>query len=487
MLIASQIRQESMNKLDIVQDYLQFYEQLSDSGFTWTDYAEQLTFLIYLKMDYEYSQKPYKKKPKIPSKYNWNKLSTKSGADLENHYQKILRHLGKQFGLTGKIFRKSQNKFQKPATLERLIKKIHNMKWLELDSKQKGLLYESILEKHAQTMTTNSAEFPTPRILVRTIIDVLRPEPGKTIHDPACGTGGFFIAFHDYLINNFKLDRDEKIKLRQDTFRGVDISDRQVRFCLMNLIMHGITDEEKTIESADSLAKESSEQFDFVMVDPPFGKQGSTGKSQKETYERQDFWVNTSDKHFNFLQHVNTLLAINGKAAIIVPDNVLFAKGKGEVIRKKLLESCDLHTILRLPVGILHKPNAKANVLFFDRKKARLDEISWTQKLWVYDMRTNNNFTPKDNPIKDLDFVDFIKCFNSKNILNRKKTKRFRAFDIKKILNHDHTSLDFQPWIKDKSFLEYERLPPPKKIANQILNDLEIATKSMMKLMKKLD
>lgn len=476
-----------MSNYDLAEDFLHFYNQLSDSGLTWGDYAEQLTFLIYLKIEYEYTQKPYEKKSKISSTYDWSKLITKSGTDLETHYQKTLGYLGKQSGLIGKIFRKGQNNFKTPASLERLINKINSQHWLGLDIKQKGTLFESVLIKHAQTMKTDSAEFPTPRVLVRAIIDVLKPNPEQTIYDPACGTGGFFIVAHDHIINNFTLDRDEKARLKQESFRGMDISDRQVRFCLMNLMMHGVTDEEKTIISDDSLAKENPDHFDFVLVDPPFGKKGSISKSQKEVYERQDFWVTTSDKHLNFLQHVYSLLKINGKAAIIVPDNVLFAKGSGETVRKKLMESCDLHTILRLPTGILHKPNSKANVLFFDRKKARSDGNAWTSKIWIYDMRTNSNFTPKENPIRDSDFTDFIKCFNSKNLLARKQSKRFHAFDIKQILKRDKTSLDIEPWIKDKSLIEYERLPPPKKIAASILNELDTATKSMKKLLQKLD
>ena len=474
-----------MSELDLVEDYIRFYKQLSDSGLTWGDYAEQLTFLIFLKMDYEYTQEPYNKKSKIQSDYNWDSLLGKSGTKLEKHYQKTLDYLGKQKGLTGKIFRKSQNDFKKPAILEQLIKKINKKNWLGLDVKDKGRLYDTILEKHAQTMKTDSAEFPTPRVLARAIINVLKPKPSQIIHDPACGTGGFFIIFHNYIIKNFKLDREQKIKLKKEIFTGTDISDGQVRFCLMNLIMHGITEEEKIIESADSLTKENPDKFRFVLVDPPFGKKATTGTQEKETYERQDFWVTTSDKHLNFLQHAKSLLKINGQAAVLVPDNILFASN-GETVRKNLMKYCDLHTILRLPTGILHKPNSKTNILFFDRKPARTDEKPWTSKIWFYDLRTDNHFTPKKNPIQDSDFDDFIKCFKSDNILNRRKSKRFRAFSYNKIKKSENTSLDVQPWIEDEEIEKLRNLPPPKEIANKIIVDLQSATTSMKKLVSEL-
>ena len=474
-----------MNEFNI-KEFVKFYDQLSDSGLTWGDYVEQLTYLIFLKMDYEYTLKPYNKTSKIPSDYNWSKLNSKSGTSLEIKYKKILEYLGKYQGLIGKIFKNSQNDFKNPSTLELLVGKINDIEhWVGLDTAQKGLFFETILENHAKTMKTDSAEFPTPLVLAKAITTVLNIEPNKTIHDCACGTGRFFMTCHDYLIKNFNLDPEEKKKLKSGIFSGADISDRQVRFCLMNLIMHGITDDEKIIESTDSLFKENSDKFDFVLVDPPFGKKSRGGKT-KESYERQDFWKTTSDKHLNFLQHVNTLLKINGKGAIIVPDGVLSAKG-GKIIRENLLRYCDFHTILRLPTGILHKPSSLASVLFFDRKPARTDEKPRTEKVWVYDLRAEQSFTPKENPIQESDFEDFIQCFNSKNMGNRKKSKRFKSFAYKTIMGRENISLNFPTWIEDKETRKLRNLPPPKILGEKILVNLELSVKSMKKLMSELE
>jgi type I restriction enzyme M protein len=468
-----------MTKFNI-DDFIKFYDQLSDSGLTWGDYAEQLTYLIFLKMDYEYTQKPFNKVSKIPPKYNWGKLVSKSGKKLETHYKETLEKLGEQSGLIEKIFKKSRNDFKNPSTLELLIGKIKKIEyWTGLETKEKGLLFETVLEKHARTMKTDSAEFPTPVLLAKTIIKALNIRPNKTIHDPACGTGIFFITFHNYIINNFNLDELQKNKLKSGTFSGTDISDRQVRFCLMNFILHGITNDEKIIESADSLFKENPPKFDFVLVDPPFGKK--SGSKKNETYERQDFWKTTADKHLNFVQHVNTLLRIDGKAAIIVPDSVLFGK-LGEKVRENLLMHCNFHTLLRLPTGILHKPKSLASVLFFDRKKGRIDGKPWTEKIWVYDLRAENHFTPKKNPIQESDFDDFIKCYNAKNIQNRKKSERFKSFAYETIKQRENFDMNFDTWIEDAETKKLKKLPPPKILADEILVNLESTITSMKKL-----
>ena len=354
-----------------------------------------------------------------------------------------------------------------------------------MDDIEKGKLYEIILENHAKTLSTDSAEFPTPLPLAKTIIRVMNITPDKTIHDCACGTGRFFITCHDYILNNFKLDNPQKRKLKSVIFSGMDISDRQVRFCLMNLIMHGITDSD-IIEPADSLTKENPPKFNFVLVDPPFGKKASKEKKEKETYERNDFWKPTADKHLNFVQHVHSLLAINGKAAIIVPENILSTKAAAKV-RKNLLKYCNFHTILRLPTGILHNPNTKASVLFFDRKKATSDESPSTDRLWIYDLRTENHFTPKKNPIQESDFDDFIQCFNAKNIEARKKSIRFKSFSYKTIMKRENFDLNFDTWIEDAETKKLRNLPPPKILGEKILDNLESTTTSMKKLMLEIE
>ncbi len=282
------------------------------------------------------------------------------------------------------------------------------------------------------------------------MVDVIKPQAGMTICDPACGTGGFLLAAHDY-ISKHSMDKEQKKFLRFSTFKGYEIVDNAARLCVMNLYLHGIGGEESPIIVTDTLASDPGDRFDIVLTNPPFGKKSSytivngEGKADKEsqTYERQDFWATTSNKQLNFLQHVKTLLKINGKAAIVVPDNVLFEGGAGETVRRKLLQECDVHTLLRLPTGVFYAQGVKANVLFFDRKPA--SEKPWTEKLWIYDLRTNQHFTLKTNTLK---------------------------YD--ELLQRDKLSLDIF-WLKDESLEDSENLPDPDIIARDIAENLESA------------
>jgi type I restriction enzyme M protein len=315
----------------------------------------------------------------------------KSGDALEVHYRHILESLGKAEGLLGVIFRKAQNKIQDPAKLERLITLIDGETWVGLDIDVKGEIYEGLLQKNAEDIKGGAGQYFTPRPLIKAMVEVMRPEPGMTICDPAVGTGGFILAEHDYLAdpNRFKLDKKQKQALQKGTFYGMDIVDSVVRLCVMNLMLHGIGGDESPIESRDALVSDPSEHFDMVLTNPPFGKKSSMtitngdGKADKESlvYERTDFWASTSNKQLNFLQHVKSLLKMNGRAAIVVPDNVLFEGGAGETVRRKLLAECDVHMLLRLPTGLFYAQGVKANVLFFDRKPGR--DKPWTEKLYL--------------------------------------------------------------------------------------------------------
>src|SRR3972149_6174257 len=312
------------------------------------------------------------------------------------------------------------------------------------------------------------------------MVDVSRPEPAMTITDPACGTGGFIIAAHDYISNSYQLDVEQKRFLRFNTFSGKDIVDSVARLCVMNLFLHGIGGETSPIEVGDSLISDPGTRYDIVLTNPPFGKKSSItltngeGKADKEalTYERQDFWATTSNKQLNFLQHVKTLLKINGKAAIVVPDNVLFEGGAGETVRRKILHECDVHSLLRLPTGVFYAQGVKANVLFFDRKPA--SEKPWTEKLWIYDLRTNQHFTLKTNTLKYEDMADFIKCYNPDNRFERKESDRFRGFTYNELMQRDKVSLDIF-WLKDDSLEDSENLPDPDIIAKDIAENLEDA------------
>jgi type I restriction enzyme M protein len=307
-----------------------------------------------------------------------------------------------------------------------------------------------------------------------------------TINDPACGTGGFIIAAHKYLSDpkNFQLDIEQKKHLRYHTFSGQDIVDGVVRLCVMNLFLHGIDGDPETdlcpIQTGDSLIKAPKDNYDVVLTNPPFGKKSSItilteeGKADKEalTYERQDFWATTSNKQLNFLQHVKSLLKINGSAAIVVPDNVLFEGGAGETVRRKILHECDVHTLLRLPTGIFYAQGVKANVLFFDRKPA--SETPWTEKLWIYDLRTNKHFTLKTSTLSYDDLKDFIKCYNPQNRHDRKPTERFQPRSYAELVARDKANLDIF-WLKDESLEDTDNLPPPDVIAREIVENLQSA------------
>ncbi|MCD6271735.1 MAG: N-6 DNA methylase, partial [Deltaproteobacteria bacterium] len=306
---------------------------------------------------------------------------------------------------------------------------------------------------------------------------------------PACGTGGFILAAHDYIVDrNKNMSKADKKNLKNKTFKGWELVQSTARLCAMNLMLHGIgSDEDLPILVSDSLAADPGDRFNIVLTNPPFGKKSSTtivnGKGQiskeKDIIEREDFWSTTSNKQLNFVQHVKTLLKQNGRAAIVVPDNVLFEGGAGENIRRKLLHECEVHTLLRLPTGLFYAQGVKANVIFFDRKAA--SEKPWTKKLWIYDLRTNIHFTLKTNPLKREDLGEFVTCYNPKNRNKRKPTwtekkpdGRWRAFEYDELINRDKASLDIF-WLKDESLEDSENLPDPGILAQEIVEDLEAA------------
>ena len=464
----------------IVQRLWNYCNVLRDDGVSYGDYVEQLTYLLFLKMADEQTQAPYNKQSSIPQGLDWQSLIEKDGDALEIHYRHILESLGKEKGMLGVIFRKSQNKIQDPAKLKRLIELINDETWVGLDIDIKGDIYEGLLQKNAEDVKGGAGQYFTPRSLIKAMIEVVHPEPEQTICDPACGTGGFILAAHDFISQNYQLDIDQKKFLKFHTFKGKDIVDSVARLCVMNLFLHGIGGEESPIEVGDSLISDPGERFDIVLTNPPFGKKSSItivngeGKSDRETlvYERQDFWATTSNKQLNFLQHVKTITKMNGKVGIVVPDNVLFEGGAGETIRRKLLAECDVHTLLRLPTGVFYAQGVKANVLFFDRRPA--NEKPWTTKLWIYDLRTNMHFTLKTNPLRYEDLKDFIKCYNPENRMERKETERFKAFTFDELMQRDKVSLDIF-WLKDESLEDSENLPSPDIIASEIIENLESA------------
>jgi len=475
----------------IVQRLWNYCHVLRDDGVSYGDYVEQLTYLIFLKMADE--QVKYLNRPRIiPEGLDWPSLLALDGDELETQYRHILEGLAKQGGMLGVIFRKSQNKIQDPAKLKRLIELIGSETWSGMDIDLKGEIYEGLLQKNAEDVKSGAGQYFTPRPLIKAIVECVRPEPGQTICDPACGTGGFFLAAHDYIAHHYQLDKEQKRFLKCNTFKGWEIVDATARLCVMNLYLHGIGDMESPIVVGDSLMADPGERFDLVLTNPPFGKKSSItvvngeGKADREsiTYERQDFWATTSNKQLNFLQHVKTLLKINGRAAIVVPDNVLFEGGAGETVRRRLLAECDVHTLLRLPTGIFYAQGVKANVLFFDRKPAR--ERPWTERLWIYDLRTNKHFTLKTNPLRYEDLQDFIKCYHPENRYDREETERFKAFTYEDLMQRDKLSLDIT-WLKDESLEDTENLPDPETIAAEIVENLQAALEQFAAVYEELE
>ena len=460
---------------------------LRDAGLSYGDYLEQLTYLIFLKMMHERSHPPYTllagyQPPPIPEGHDWPSLLARDGDALETHYRHTLEALSQQPGTLGVIFRKAQNKIQEPAMLTRLIKElIDGEKWLELSADVKGDAYESLLERNAQDVKTGAGQYFTPRPLIQAIVDVMRPESDTTICDPACGTGGFLLAAHDYIVARYpNMDEGQLERLRDHVLHGWEIVDSAARLCVMNLYLHGIGGDDTNIVVDDSLRTHPGSNFDMVLTNPPFGKKSSLtiadtqGGAQQNNLvvERPDFWATTSNKQLNFVQHVRTLLKTHGRAAIVVPDNVLFEGGAGETVRRKLLDECDVHTLLRLPTGIFYAQGVKANVLFFDRKPAGEDH--WTQDLWIYDLRTNRHFTLKTSPLSRADLDDFVACYHSDNRLERQETERFRRFSYDELVKRDKANLDIF-WLRDESMEDSATLPPPDVIAEEILEDLRAA------------
>ena len=486
-----------MTESAIISKVWNFANVLRDDGVSYGDYLEQITYLLFLKMADEYSKPPYNRETNIPKEYNWESLSMKSGAELESHYTTLLRELGKTSGILGQIFTKSQNKIQDPANLSKVINMIDKEKWSMMGADVKGQIYEGLLEKNAEDTKSGAGQYFTPRSLIRAMVECIQPKPMKTIVDPACGTGGFFLAAYDFIVNNSHLDRDEKEFLKNKTFSGNEIVANTRRLCLMNMFLHNIgeIDGETFISSTDALISDTGKRYDYVLANPPFGKKSSItitndeGKQVKQdmNYNRQDFWATTSNKQLNFLQHIKTLLKVNGEAAVVLPDNVLFEGGAGETVRKELMKQTELHTILRLPTGLFYAQGVKANVLFFVNKPASKE--AWTKEVWIYDYRTNIHHTLKKKSMKLENLREFITLYNPKNRHKREETwspdnesGRWRKFTYEEIIARDKTNLDIF-WLKDKSLADLDNLPDPDILANEIIENIEAGLESFKEIM----
>jgi type I restriction enzyme M protein len=460
----------------LVQRVWNYAHVLKDDGLAFMDYTEQITYLLFLKM---VSEQRKTGMGEIPSRYSWDVLKniTDNRKRLERYHQG-LRKLSEFRGLIGLIFTKPQSKINDPAKLHLLIQMIDSEDWSKLDVDVKGEVYEGLLARNADDVRGGAGQYFTPRPVIRAMVEVMRPEPMMRISDPACGTGGFLLAAFEYLDRRTK-NAKEAACLRTRALHGIDLVPNVARLCAMNLFLHGIgTDgDHPLIKICDSLELKT-EQVDMVLTNPPFGKKssftivGADGKSHtdKISYERDDFWATTSNKQLNFVQHVYSMLKEDGRAAVVVPDNVLFESGAGEKIRLALLQQCDVHTLLRLPTGIWYSPGVKANVLFFDKKP--LARTPATKELWVYDLRSDRSFSIRQNPITSEDLADFIRCYHADDRAGRKETAHFRRFTYAEIIARDKASLDLQ-WQQETT--NAPQGETPQALMKEILKDLEEA------------
>ncbi len=473
-----------MNASTLVRKLWEYCGTLRDDGLSYGDYVEQLTFLLFLKMADERLAGPFFEKTSVvPKQFRWSALRALDGDELETHYRHTLLELGKMSGVMGIIFRKAQNKIQDPAKLKRLVSDlIDKEQWLSLDTDVKGDAYEGLLQKNAEDAKSGAGQYFTPRPLIRAIVQVMNPKPGETICDPASGTGGFLLAAHELIKESHKLTSAQVAHLNHEALRAVELVDSVARLCCMNLVLHGIggeSDETVPVLVQDALGKKHGE-YNLVLSNPPFGKKSSVtmtndeGQAQRSTLSihRDDFWATTANKQLNFVQHIVSILKTNGRAAVVLPDNVLFEGGAGETIRRELLKTCDVHTLLRLPTGIFYAQGVKANVLFFDKRAAQ--EKAHTDKLWIYDLRTNQHFTLKENPLDHEHLLEFVSCFNAANRHDRHESERFKAFTYAELLKRDKLNLDIF-WLKDDALEASANLPAPHLIAAEIAEDLRVA------------
>ena len=467
----------------LVQKIWSFCDTLRDDGLGYNDYLEQLTYLLFLKMADENLNEF-----NLPIGCNWQSLKGHSKLEIGGYYEEILNKLAESGGMLKRIFAGAQNKIHDSAKLEKLITLIDAEDWTSKDVDIKGEIYESLLQKNAES--SGAGQYFTPRPVISAMVECTQPKPSETISDPSCGTGGFFLGAINYL-NQQKLTETQKKFLKFDAFHGWEIEKSTARLCLMNLFLHGIGDLKETpdIEVTDSLKAGVKKKVDLVLANPPFGISSSDiptndkKQADKEGYFlRDDFWVTTSNKQLAFLQHIVSMLNENGRAAVVLPDNVLFEGGAGETIRKKLLEETNLHTILRLPTGIFYAQGVKANVLFFEKKPKTDDSV--TKEIWFYDYRTNIRHTPKKNPLRSEHLKDFVECYQPDNISKRVETwstsnenGRWKKFTYDEIISRDKTNLDIF-WLKDDNLIDLDNLPEPDALIDEIIENIQSALDS---------
>lgn len=466
--------------MDVVQKLWGFCNTLRHDGINYGDYIEQLTYLLFLKLADERGLA-------IPAGLDWAALRELSGTELRDHYEHTLRELGKQPNLLGAIFAGALSRFREPTNLKRLIQLIDEIEWAALDVDLKAEAYEGLLQKFAAEQK-GAGQYFTPRPLIRTMVQCTQPDirahEAFTIHDPAAGTGGFLIGAVEWLLEatNYQLERDVQRRMVHGTYSGAELVQETRRLALMNLFLHGI---EGDIRLDDSLAADPGARYDVILTNPPFGTQGATGVPN-----RDDFTVSTSNKQLNFIQHTLTILKPGGRAALVLPDNVLFEDHAGRDVRRILMHDCNLHTILRLPVGTFtpYSPGVKANVLFFHKvydqqTSTTAERPDATPEVWVYDLRTNVPKVTKRQPLTPEVFADFRVCYGpdpAPRRGQRQETERFRRFARDEIAARGD-NLDIF-WLKDESLDDPAALPEPEDILGEALTQLQTAMSALDEL-----
>lgn len=464
---------------DVVQTLWGFCHTLRHDGIDYGDYIEQLTYLLFLKMADERSIE-------LPKGCDWPTLISKSGTDLRDDYIDILRTLGKQRGLLGDIFAGAQSRFNNPVNLKKLLGVIDETEWTALGIDIKAAAFEGLLEKAASEGKKGAGQYFTPRLLIKAIVRSMKPDPRTnkefTICDPACGTGGFIVSSYEWLIEQTKgaLERDLAKRVKSKTYFGIELVERPRRLTLMNLYLHGL---EPHIALGDAIYTiPSGERFDVVMTNPPFGTKGA---NQAPT--RDDFTISTSNKQLNFIQHVMTILKPGGRAAVVVPDNCLFADQAGEVF-KILTEDCNLHTVLRLPNGTFtpYSPGTKTNVIFFTKGYK-------TETMWLYDGRSNvPHITKKDRPLTAEHFAEFEKYYGAdpngraKRKRGDSKEDRWRSFSIDEVKARDF-KIDSLKWLKDESLDDGGEIAEPEELATDAIAELQSAVGELNALLLALE
>lgn len=439
-----------MTTQEIVSKLWNLCNVLRDDGITYHQYVTELTYILFLKMAKETGAES-----QIPEAYRWDNLTSKSGIELKKFYKELLAHLGENCtGRVREIYQGASTNIDEPKNLEKIITTIDGLDWFSAREEGLGNLYEGLLEKNANEKKSGAGQYFTPRVLIDVMTKLVKPQPGERCNDPACGTFGFMISASQYVRSQtddfFDLDADMAKFEREEAFTGCELVHDTHRLALMNAMLHDI-DGKIILGDILSSVGMSMKDYDVVLTNPPFGT-----KKGGERATRDDFTFPTSNKQLNFLQHIYRSLKTNGKAraAVVLPDNVLFADGDGERIRLDLMDKCNLHTILRLPTGIFYAQGVKTNVLFFTRGKT--DKHN-TKEVWIYDLRNEMPSFGKTNPLKSEHFDDFMECYADGDLSKRKETYseenpngRWRKFTIEDILARDKTSLDIT-WMKSDS------------------------------------